>query len=269
MEPGLARGALHSKNIVVTGAANGIGRQTALEAVARGASTVWVVDRDESGLTSLRREVGSAAHVRVTVLDLRARADIESLGEEWSTGPCPDILVNVAGIRASTAALMDITDEEWNAALDVNLTGSFLMTRAVARAMARRGVEGVIVNIASTAGVVGYSERAAYCASKAGVLGFTRSAALDLAPLGIRVFAVSPGFMRTGISDDIDDAVVASTVPLRRRGDPRELAALIFDLVGSSFVTGSNILVDGGAIAGPSQPPSGSRRCTVPCGACG
>jgi 3alpha(or 20beta)-hydroxysteroid dehydrogenase len=240
---------LNGERVAVTGAAHGIGRQTALEAAERGASALWLIDRDADGLASLESEL-VGCEVQRRELDISSRLEVDILAAEWSEGSAPTILLNVAGIRASTSPLQEVTDAEWDAAIATNLTGTFLMTRAAALAMLARETRGVIVNIASTAGVIGYSNRAAYCASKFGVVGLTRAAALDLAPHGIRLFSVSPGFIHSGISDDIDDSTVIMWVPLRRRGDPRELASLIFDLVHSSFLTGTNIVVDGGALAG-------------------
>jgi NAD(P)-dependent dehydrogenase (short-subunit alcohol dehydrogenase family) len=236
--------------VAITGAANGIGRQIALEAVARAARVLWLIDRDEQALRALCDELSGRCDLRPRPLDVTSRTSLADLSAEWMRGDPPGVLVNNAGVRASTAPINDITDAEWDVAIATNLTAVFSLTRAASGAMRHRGIEGVIVNIASTASVVGFSNRAAYCASKAGVLGLTRGAALDLAPYGIRVVAVSPGFQQSGISDDLDDGIVTATVPLGRRGDPAELAALVFDIARSSYVTGANIVVDGGAVVG-------------------
>jgi len=237
--------------VAITGAASGIGRHTAIEAARRGAKRLWVIDRNESGLDSLRDEIPSACDLRPKVLDVTSRSGIDALAREWMSESPPGLLVNAAGIRFS-AALGDTTDEEWDDTIAVNLTGIFLLTRAASNAMLHHGVGGVIVNIASIAADIGFTERAAYCASKAGVLGLTRAAALDLAPHGIRVLAISPGFHRSGISDDLGDDIVSATVPLGRRGEPSELAALIHDIAASSYVTGTNVVVDGGSSTGRS-----------------
>lgn len=237
------------ESAAITGAASGIGRALALEAAARGAPRLWLVDLSAPGLADVVRELPNGYDAQPKAIDLRSRVDITNLAQDWSDEGPPHLLVNCAGTR-SIAAVGATTDEDWDDTIAVNLTAPFLMTRAASNAMRQHGVAGVIVNIASTAAEIGYTDRSAYCASKAGVLGLTRSAALDLAPDGIRVFAVSPGFHHTGLSRDADDAAVVSQVPLGRRGDPAELAKLILDLAGSSFVTGSNIVVDGGALAG-------------------
>ena len=233
----------------ITGAASGIGRALALEAAERGAPRLWLVDRSAAGLADVVRQLPNGYDARPRAIDLRSRVDITHLAQEWMDEGPPHLLINCAGTR-SVAAVGDTTDEDWDDTIAVNLTAPFLMTRAAANAMRQHGVPGVIVNIASTAAEIGYTDRSAYCASKAGVLGLTRSAALDLAPDGIRVFAVSPGFHNTGLSREADASAVVAQVPLGRRGDPAELAKLIFDLAASSFVTGSNTVVDGGALAG-------------------
>lgn len=235
--------------VAVTGAAGGMGRHITLEAAARGAEVLWLVDRDEAGLASLRDELPAGCDVRTVVLDVTDREGIETLARDWLASDAPDLLVNAAGIRHA-ASVQDTTDDQWDQTIAVNQTGVFLLTRAASRAMLDHGVAGVIVNIASTAADIGFTERAAYCASKAALLGLTRASALDLAPHGIRVLAVSPGFHRSGISDDLGDDVVTATVPLGRRGDPSELATLVHDLAASTFITGTNITVDGGSTAG-------------------
>ena len=235
--------------VAVTGAANGIGLETALTAAARGARTVWLVDRDNEGLNAAASLFPTDCDVRLRPLDVSDRDAVAGLGDEWRAGSAPDLLVNSAGIR-HIASLVNTTDDEWDDTIAVNLSGLFYMMRIAAVAMLHQGRGGVIVNIASVAAEVGFSERAAYCASKSGVLGLTRAAAVDLAASGIRVVAISPGFHRVGISKDAEESVISSQVPLGHSGDPRELAELIFDVARSSFVTGANIVVDGGALAG-------------------
>jgi NAD(P)-dependent dehydrogenase (short-subunit alcohol dehydrogenase family) len=237
-------------NVAITGASSGIGRMIAIEAANRGAQKLWLIDRNETGLTSLEESLSGVGDLRQRILDLSSREAIAKLADEWMREGPPGVLVNCAGIRGSTASLGDVSDDEWDDTISVNLTAVFLVTRAISNAMRHHKVAGVIVNIASTAAVIGFTNRVAYCASKAGVLGITRAAALDLAPYGIRVLAVSPGFQRSGLSDDLDDTVVTGTVPLGRRGEPAELATLIFDVARSSYVTGANLIVDGGMVVG-------------------
>lgn len=241
--------------VAVTGAANGLGRRIAIEAAARGATRLWLIDHDGEGLAALDDELPPSCDVRPRTLDVGSRPAVAELGREWKDEAPPGLLVNAAGIRHA-AAIGETTDDDWDDTLAVNLTGVFMVTRAAVVALRHHDLGGVVVNLASVAGDVGFTERAAYCASKAGVLGLTRAAALDLAPHGIRVFAVSPGFHASGISDDLGDDLVTATVPLGRRGDPAELARLVHDIADASFVTGANIVVDGGSSIGTNFGPS-------------
>jgi NAD(P)-dependent dehydrogenase (short-subunit alcohol dehydrogenase family) len=242
-----------AKTYAVTGAASGIGLAIALEAARRGARAVWAIDRNQAGLEQSREHYPPGSTVFLRTVDVTARDQVEALAAEWKTGDSPDVLVNVAGIRY-LATFVDVDDNHWDETLAVNLTGSFLMMRAAARAMIAAGVPGVIVNIASTAGEIGVSDRAAYCASKSGVIGLTRAAALDLAANGIRVFAVSPGLHATGLSRLVDDEYVKRRIPLGRRGTTDELASVVLDLVKADYITGTSILVDGGMVAGDRRP---------------
>jgi NAD(P)-dependent dehydrogenase (short-subunit alcohol dehydrogenase family) len=214
---------------------------------------VWAIDRDEARLDQSLASYPAGCSVLKRAIDVSARHDIVALADEWKTGCPPDVLANVAGIRF-LASFADIDDEHWDDTLAVNLTGYFLMMRAAARAMIAAGVPGVIVNIASTAGEIGVSDRAAYCASKSGVIGLTRAAALDLAPYGIRVLAVSPGLHATSLSRLADDDYVRQRVPLGRRGTTDELASVVLDLVKAPYLTGTSIAVDGGLLAGDRRP---------------
>src|SRR6266852_4757824 len=162
------------KTAVVTGAASGIGRAAALH-LARDGYGVALVDIDVSGVKETLRTIESAAGVAEAF-----RADVcdpHQLGvmvrEVFASMGSPDLLVNVAGI-AIAATVLDTSDQDWNRVINTNLTGPFLLTRAIVPLMLDTG-GGVIVNVASVAGIVGIEARAAYCASKAGLIGLTRA----------------------------------------------------------------------------------------------
>lgn len=238
-------------DVAVTGGAGGIGRAIAEEAARSGTSRIWLLDLVKSPLVETADAVADefGCPVEARAVDVASRPSLNELGQEWDRVGYPDLLVNCAGVRG-IHTVHETPDEEWDTTIEVNLTGTFNVLRLVSRGWIAEGKAGVAVNIASIASTVGFSHRAAYSASKAGVLGLTKASALDLAAYGIRVMAVSPGLIQTAMSSPGDDAFVAATVPLGRRGSPQELARLVLAVAGSEFVTGTNIVADGGLVAG-------------------
>lgn len=240
------------KVALVTGGASGIGRAAAIRLAAEGA-TVWIADLaapapDDAALRPMR-------HVRLdvsdeTAVDAAVAAVIAQAGRL-------DLVVNAAGI-ATPGAVTETELADWLRVNAVNLTGTFLVTRAAMRAMKRSG--GAIVNVASDAGLVGQTGQAAYAASKGGVVQFTRAAALDGAPDLIRVNCVCPCFVATPLVEDWlsrqPDPVAARRAakadqPIGRMGRPEEIAAAIAWLGSheANFVTGIALAVDGGTTA--------------------
>jgi len=244
---------------VVTGAASGIGRAVALR-LARDGYGVALVDVDGSGIKETVRSIESASGVAQGFqsdvcdphqLGVTVREVLASMGS-------PDLLVNVAGI-AVAATVLDTSDQDWNRVLGTNLTGPFLLTRAILPLMLDAG-SGVIVNVASVAGVVGMTARAAYCASKAGLIGLTRAVAADYAALGIRCVAVCPGTVETEwidriIAGESDPAAARERMAARqldgRMGTPEEIAATIAFIASpdGGFFNGAAVVVDGGMTA--------------------
>jgi len=244
---------------VVTGAASGIGRATALR-LARDGYEIAMLDLDAAGMAETRtqiRQIGGLA--RAFPVDLRDPLGVGSVAREIAVtvGP-PQVLVNVAGIGVA-ATVLETSDEDWNRVLAVNLTGPFLTIRATLPLMLDRG-SGVVVNIASVAGQVGLARRAAYCASKAGLVGLTRAVAVDHAGEGIRCVAICPGTVETEwiakiIAGAPDPAAVRQTMAERqldgRMGSPDEVAAMVAFVASTEgrFINGAALVLDGGLTA--------------------
>ncbi len=242
---------LEGKRVLITGGASGIGAATAVRFVAEGAR-VAVLDRDEAACVRIEREVaGMAAAI---VADVASRDSVDGAFQrvdELFGGL--DVLVNNAGI-STRHRFLEITEAEWRAVMAVNLDGVFRVAQAAARRMIAGG-SGVILNMGSTNGVMGYPFYADYNASKAGVIELTRSMALELAP-GVRVNAVCPGYIMTPMQEaeytpEMIRAVNAK-IPLGRHGRPEEVAALLAFLASdeAAYVTGQIYVIDGGEIAG-------------------
>jgi NAD(P)-dependent dehydrogenase (short-subunit alcohol dehydrogenase family) len=244
---------------VVTGAASGIGRATALR-LARDGYLIAMMDLDATGLAETRAQIqraGGEAHAfPVDVCDPLSVGSVTRT-IAVSVGP-PRVLVNVAGIGVA-ASVLETSDEDWNRVLSVNLTGPFLTIRATLPLMLDRG-GGVVVNIASVAGQVGLARRAAYCASKAGLVGLTRAVAVDHASEGIRCVAICPGTVETEwiakIIADAPDPAAARQLMARRQldgrmGSPDEVAAMVAFVAGPDgrFINGSALVLDGGLTA--------------------
>jgi NAD(P)-dependent dehydrogenase (short-subunit alcohol dehydrogenase family) len=242
---------LKGKRVLITGGAGGIGTATAIRFLDEG-SRVVVLDRDETACQRIRRDLPALQGIiEADVSD--ARAVERALEEVDDLLGGLDVLINNAGISIRKPFL-DITPEQWRAVIDVNLNGMFFGAQQAARRMLA-GNGGVILNMGSTNGLMGYHYYADYNASKAGVIELTRSMALELAP-AVRVNAVCPGFILTPMQEaeytsEMQQAY-ASKIPLGRLGRPEDVAALFAFLASdeSAFITGQCIVIDGGEIAG-------------------
>ena len=248
---------LKDKRVLITGGARGIGAATAARFLEEGARVV-VLDRDEAGCRRIAKEMPALEGTIVAdVSDAQAVARAFHELDDLMYGL--DVLINNAGISIRQP-FMDITPNQWLEVIDVNLHGVFYVAQQAARRMVE-GQGGVILNMASTNGLMGYPYYASYNASKAGVIELTRSMALELAPK-VRVNAICPGYILTPMqqAEYTPEMLRAcqSKVPLGRLGKPEEVAALFAFLASddAKFITGQYFVIDGGEIAGglASQP---------------
>jgi NAD(P)-dependent dehydrogenase (short-subunit alcohol dehydrogenase family) len=256
--------AMRGKVALVTGAASGIGRATAL-AFARAGARVVLADIDAARVETAAREIaGEAGDAGAETASVRADVasadDVRAMVQHTvKTFGGLDYAFNNAGIEGALAPTADYPDDAWQRVLAVNLTGVFrCMKEEIAALRARGG--GAIVNNASILGVVGFANAPAYTAAKHGVLGLTKVAALELATERIRVNAVCPGFIETpmvmerGVHAGADASAyeqIAALHPMHRFGKSEEIASAVLWLCsdGASFVTGEHLMVDGGYVA--------------------
>jgi NAD(P)-dependent dehydrogenase (short-subunit alcohol dehydrogenase family) len=253
-------GRLTGKRALITGAASGIGRATALLFAREGAAVV-VVDVDEAGgqavAQAIRNEGGQAMFVRCDVTQAEdCQRAVQRVVDEWSG---LDILFNNAGI-IRRATVIGTTEEEWDRVMAVNVKSIFLLSKYAIPVMAQAG-GGAIVNTSSGWGLVGGRNAVSYCASKGAVVNMTRAMALDHGAQNIRVNCICPGDTDTpmlrnearqlGESDEVFLAEAADR-PLQRIGRPEDVARAVLYLVSddASFVTGTVLVVDGGGLAG-------------------
>jgi meso-butanediol dehydrogenase / (S,S)-butanediol dehydrogenase / diacetyl reductase len=242
---------LNGKTVLVTGGASGIGAATAARFLAEGAR-VCVLDRDEHAGTIIRKELTGLSGV--LVCDVAHLDQVHAaFADAVKLMGGVDVVINNAGISIRKPFL-EITADEWDRVLSINLTGNFYVAQTAARHMVHRG-GGVILNTASTNGIAGYPYYAGYNASKAGVIELTRSMALELAPV-IRVNAVAPGYVLTPMqraeyTDEMLDEVNRK-LPMKRHAQPEEIAALFAFLASddAAYITGHVYTIDGGEIAG-------------------
>ncbi|HAA32652.1 MAG TPA: beta-ketoacyl-ACP reductase [Cyanobacteria bacterium UBA8553] len=242
---------LRDRVAIITGASRGIGRAIAVELAAQGANVV--VNYASSGdaaqqvVAEITEAGGSAIALQADVSKLeQVDALVNNTLEKFSR---VDILVNNAGITRDTL-LLRMKPEDWQAVIDLNLTGVFLCTRAVSKIMLKQR-SGRIINIASVAGQMGNPGQANYSAAKAGVIGFTKTVAKELASRGITVNAVAPGFIATDMTSDLKSDEIIKYIPLGRYGQPEDIAGMVRFLATDSaaaYITGQVFNVDGGMV---------------------
>ena len=248
-------GRFTNKIAFVTGASRGIGKAIAERFAEEGAKVALISENNED-LNQTADEFQALGYEVLPILadvsdSNQVEKAVERTVEQWGR---IDILANNAGI-AWEEDFLEIKDDNWRRMLDVNLNGMFYTAQRVSRQMAKQG-EGVIINMASTNGIVGEDKFAHYNASKGGIVLLTKTMALELGRYNIRVNAVCPGYIQTPMSEAIDDQAfvddyIRNKIPLGKVGKPKDVAGVYAFLASddAAFITGTEIIVDGGQLA--------------------
>ena len=242
-----------NKTVFVTGGSRGIGKEVALKFAKNGYNVVINYVSSKTNVEELKEEFESkgvkALVMQADVTDKEAIEEVVKKAiEEFGA---IDVLVNNAGITRDNL-LMRMSEEEFDKVIEINLKGTYIVTKAVTKYMMKKR-NGSIINLSSVVGVAGNAGQCNYSASKAGIIGFTKSIAKELASRNIRSNAVAPGFIETDmtavLSEDIKDNIY-NQIPLKRMGTAKEVANLVYFLGSdeSSYITGQVINVDGGML---------------------
>ncbi|MCR4881361.1 MAG: 3-oxoacyl-[acyl-carrier-protein] reductase [bacterium] len=236
-----------TKTALVTGGSRGIGRACALELAAAGCNVAITYAGNDAKaqetVAELEKLGVKAKAYKFDVKDKEAAvAAIEEIHKEFET---IDILVNNAGITRDNL-IIRMSDEEWESVINTNLTGVFNVTKPVCKIMMKQR-QGAIVNMSSIVGISGNAGQSNYSAAKAGLIGFTKSLAKELASRNIRVNAVAPGFIQTDMTAGLDAEAVAQHIPLKRLGQPEDIAKTVkFLAIDGTYITAQVLGVDGG-----------------------
>ncbi len=243
---------LKGKTAIITGGARGIGKEIALNFAREGANVV-IADINTQTLKETEKEIASfGVEVLTNSCDVTSYSQVKQLvNKTLDKFKRIDILINNAGV-ARDALLVRMNEEDWDKVLAVNLKGTFNCTKASAKVMMKQR-SGKILNIASIIGLIGNVGQANYAASKAGIIGLTKSAAKELAPRGINVNAIAPGFIQTEMTQRLPEQIkskMLEAIPLKKFGQPKDVANVAAFLVSekASYITGQVICVDGGMV---------------------
>ena len=241
---------LEGQIAIITGGARGIGKGICEVFCKQGASVVlWDVIEEGQQTAALIAEQGGKITFRKT--DITQREDVKNAAQEvFSQYGQIDILINNAGIIRDRS-IMNMSDEEWDTVINVNLTGTFNVTKAILPYM-RKGAYGRIVSASSINGVLGAFGQTNYAATKAGIIGFTKALAKEVGKYGITANAVAPGFIKTEMTDSIPEAVIEAgiqQIPVRRIGTPEDMAYAYLFLASkeAGFINGHTLHANGGA----------------------
>jgi len=240
---------LENKIAVVTGASSGLGLSIADKFLKEGAKVVFSDINIEKG-EEIVSQKENAIFIECNVTRSKEVNDlVEKTIEKFGK---LDIFVNNAG-TGTMVGIDSMSDEDWKKVMDVNLTGVFYGVRAAAKYMKNNNVKGSIINMSSILGINGFNGLASYCAAKGGVNQITRTAAMEFAPLGIRINAIAPGFIKTEMTkemleDEVCRKFLEASTPLGHIGDPEDIASAALYLASddAKYVTGSILYVDGG-----------------------
>ncbi|PSO82234.1 MAG: beta-ketoacyl-ACP reductase [Cyanobacteria bacterium QS_6_48_18] len=242
---------LRDRVAIITGASRGIGRAVALALAAEGAKVVINYARSSEAAEEVVGEITKAGGEAYAIqADVSQAEQVDELIKQTQSKLARiDIVVNNAGITRDTL-LLRMKPEDWQAVINLNLTGVFLCTQAVSKLMLKQR-SGRIINLASVAGVMGNPGQVNYSAAKAGVIGLTKTVAKELAPRGITVNAVAPGFITTDMTSNLESEEILNHIPLARYGQPEEVAGMVRFLASdpaSAYITGQVFHVDGGMV---------------------
>ncbi|MBS1842520.1 MAG: SDR family oxidoreductase [Acidobacteria bacterium] len=255
---------LENKVALITGGTTGIGRDTAVLFAKHGAKVVFTGRRETEGNETLGLVRAAGGDSLFLKSDVSKASDVQFIVQKTveKFGRL-DVAFNNAGVEGTLGPLAEQTEENWDYVHNINLKGLWLCLKYEVQQMLKQGGGGVIVNMSSVAGLIGAAGLGVYIASKHGVLGLTKSAALEYAPQGIRVNAVCPAVIETAMADRAfggDPAVNKAMLalhPLGRFGKPVEISEAVVWMCSdkSSFMTGHEIVLDGGMLAGPTPRP--------------
>ncbi|MBM6818711.1 MAG: 3-oxoacyl-[Clostridium sp.] len=244
---------LKGKNVIVTGATRGIGREIALTLAQNGANIAMNYRNLNSEVEDLINEIKSFGVDALAIkCDVSITEEVDNFVKEVKSHyNTIDVLVNNAGITKD-GLILRMKEEDFDDVLDVNLKGTFNTTKSVSSIMVRQKY-GKIINISSVVGIAGNAGQCNYAASKAGVIGFSKSVARELASRNINVNVVAPGYINTDMTKNLPDKVkeeIIKSIPMKKIGDPKEVANLVLFLSSnlSDYITGQVINVDGGMV---------------------